>query len=71
MKKEDLQALLHDTLDEVSILPDSVNGMRMLVILEMNGVMVVRHTGEVFEEYLPLLQALIDTAEDTEPEILQ
>lgn len=71
MKKEDLQALLRDTLDEVSILPESVNGMRMLVVLEMNGVMVVRHTGEIFEEYLPLLQALIDTAEDTEPEILQ
>lgn len=71
MKKEDLQALLNDTLDEVSILPDSVNGIRMLVVLEMNGVMVVRHTGEIFEEYLPLLQALIDTAEDTEPEILQ
>lgn len=71
MKKEDLQALLNDTLDEVSILPDSVNGIRMLVVLEMNGVMVVRHTGEIFEEYLPLLQALIDTAEDSEPEILQ
>lgn len=71
MKKEDLQALLRETLDEVSILPDSIDGMRMLVVLEMNGVMVVRHTGEVFEEYLPLLQAITDAIEGDEPELLQ
>lgn len=71
MKREDLQALLHDTLDEVSILPDSIDGMRMLVVLEANGVMFVRHTGEVFEEYLPLLQALTDVVEGDEPELLQ
>ena len=52
MKKEDLQALLRETLDEVSILPDSINGVRLLVVLEMNGVMFVRHTGEEIEEYL-------------------
>lgn len=71
MKKEDLQALLRETLDEVSILPDSIDGMRMLVVLEMNGVMVVRHTGTMFEEYLPLLQTLIDAVECDEPELLQ
>lgn len=71
MKKEDLQALLRETLDEVSILPDSINGVRLLVVLEMNGVMFVRHTGEEIEEYLPLLQALTDAVEGDEPELLQ
>ena len=71
MKKEDLQALLRETLDEVSILPDSINGVRLLVVLEMNGVMFVRHTGEEIEEYLPLLQALTDAVESDEPELLQ
>ena len=71
MKKEDLQALLRETLDEVSILPDSINGVRLLVVLEMNGVMFVRHTGEEIEESLPLLQALTDAVESDEPELLQ
>ena len=71
MKKEDLQALLRETLDEVSILPDSINGVRLLVVLEMNGVMFVRHTGEEIEEYLPLLQALTYAVESDEPELLQ